>query len=82
MAFIPVLDASLGAINGRKTFPIKGYALFYMSAWCNNNNCPANGAIPAMQKSELFGYYVGFTTVADHYVGYSGYGTRLFVLVD
>lgn len=82
MAFIPILDASLSAINGRKTFPIKGFALFYMSAWCNNNNCPASGAIPAMQKSELFGYYVGFTTVADTYVGYNGYGTKLFVLID
>jgi hypothetical protein len=82
MAFIPVLGANIGDINGRKTFPILGFALFYMGDWCNKKDCAASGGIPAMQKSELFGYYVGFTTIADTYVGYSGYGTKTYVLVD
>lgn len=92
MVVIPILDANLADINGTKSFKLKGFAMFYIANWCGNSSTPKvksgtctadpSSSLPNLKDGELWGYYVGFVASSDNYMGYNGFGTKVFALVD
>jgi hypothetical protein len=94
MVKIPVLDAKSADLGGAATWNIKGFAVFYIANWCGQHSTPkqtSSGctapspplATSTLQKSEMWGYYVGLLAAGGtDYTGYTGFGTKVAVLID
>lgn len=78
---IPIFPGPFSDYNGKVTVTIYGYAIYYIAGVCAQATC-THPTLGEMKKGDSWGYYVRMAAQSEEYIGYNGFGTKVFALVD
>lgn len=66
--------------NNQKSRALVGFAVFYISGFCNKNSCD-HPTFGTLKQGQAWGYYVRMAADADLFHGYDGLGTKVIALI-